>query len=143
MQAEMKCPTCGGDKYKFLGGNTFKCAYCGTTFANEQQVPEVQKETVTRVEYVQAVPPPVQPQYYQMPPQQSYVQSKGRSKGVAIILCLLLGCIGVHKFYLGRSGQGVLYLLFCWTFIPTILAFIDFIVLLCTSEEGFNQKYNY
>ena len=58
MQEEMKCPTCGGDKFKFMGGNTFKCAYCGATFANEQQAPESpiempkQTEIITRVEYV-------------------------------------------------------------------------------------------
>ena len=35
MQEEMKCPTCGGDKFKFVGDNTFTCAYCGATFSNE------------------------------------------------------------------------------------------------------------
>ena len=119
MQAEMKCPTCGGDKYKFLGGNTFKCAYCGATFVHEQQAPEVEKEVV----YVQATPPTPQPQY--QAPQQPYMPSKGKSKGVAIVLALFLGGIGVHKFYLGRGGQGVLYLLFCWTFVPSFLALID------------------
>lgn len=58
MQAEMKCPTCGGDKFKFMGDNTFKCAYCGATLVNEPQVKEVpveqpkQVEVITRVEYV-------------------------------------------------------------------------------------------
>ena len=137
MQAEMKCPTCGGDKYKFLGGNTFKCAYCGATFVNEQQTPEVEKEIV----YVQATPPTPQPQY--QAPQQPYMPSKGKSKGVAIVLALFLGGIGVHKFYLGRGGQGVLYLLFCWTFVPSFLALIDFIVLLCMGDREFDQKYNY
>ena len=137
MQAEMKCPTCGGDKYKFLGGNTFKCAYCGATFVHEQQAPEVEKEVV----YVQATPPPPQPQY--QAPQQPYMPSNGKSKGVAIVLALFLGGFGVHKFYLGRGGQGVLYLLFCWTFVPSFLALIDFIVLLCMDDREFDQKYNY
>ena len=137
MQAEMKCPTCGGDKYKFLGGNTFKCAYCGATFVHEQQAPEVEKEVV----YVQATPPPPQPLY--QAPQQPYMPSKGKSKGVAIVLALFLGGIGIHKFYLGMGGQGVLYLLFCWTFVPSFLALIDFIVLLCMGDREFDQKYNY
>ena len=135
----MKCPNCGGDKFKFMGGNTFKCAYCGTTLANEQQAPEVQKEVVTRVEYVQTP----QPQYQQAPQQQPYMHSKGKSKGVAAVLAFFLGGIGIHKFYLGRGGQGVLYLLFCWTFIPSLLALIDFIVLLCMGDREFDQKYNY
>lgn len=144
MQEEMKCPTCGGDKFKFLGGNSFKCAYCGATFTKENEEHEIEREVVTRVEYVQATPPP-QPQYqpqYQSP-QQPYRPSKGKSKGVAIVLAIFLGSIGIHKFYLDRSGQGILYLLFCWTFIPAFLSFIDFIVLLCTSESEFDEKYNY
>ena len=88
MQTEMKCPTCGGDKYKFLGGNTFKCAYCGATFVNEQQAPEAEKEIV----YVQAPP---QPQYQQAAPQQPYVQSNGKSKGVAAVLAFFLGGLGM------------------------------------------------
>ena len=134
----MKCPTCGGDKYKFLGGNTFKCAYCGATFVNEQQTPEVEKEIV----YVQATPPTPQPQYqpqYQAP----YRPSKGKSKGTAALLAFLLGDLGIHKFYLGKGGQGILYLLFCWTFIPWVLAFFDFFILICMSESEFDQKYNY
>ena len=135
----MKCPNCGGDKFKFMGGNTFKCAYCGTTFANEQQVPEVQKEVVTRVEYVQAP----QPQYQQVPQQQPYMQSKGKSKTTAVLLCFFLGFMGGHKFYLGKIGLGIVYLIFFWTWIPCLISVIDFIVLLCTSEAEFNQKYNY
>lgn len=34
-----------------------------------------------------------------------------RNKWVAFFLCLFLGFIGAHKFYEGKSGQGVLYLL--------------------------------
>ncbi len=139
MQEEMKCPTCGGDKFKFMGGNTFKCAYCGATLVNEQQVPEVEKEVV----YVQATPPPSQPQYQQMAPQQPYALSKGKSKGTAAVLCFFLGAIGGHKFYLGKVGIGLLYLVFCWSWIPCIISVIDFIVLLCMDEREFDRKYNY
>ncbi len=34
----------------------------------------------------------------------------GKSQIVAFILCLLLGLIGVHRFYLGYTGMGLLYL---------------------------------
>lgn len=65
-----------------------------------------------------------------------------KNKGTAVILCLLLGAIGIHKFYLGSNLLGLLYLIFCWTFIPFILAFIDFFILIFTSEKEFNKKYN-
>ena len=44
------------------------------------------------------------------------------------ILAFLLGGFGIHKFYAGKTGAGVAYLLFCWTFIPGLLGLIDFIV---------------
>lgn len=64
-----------------------------------------------------------------------------KSRGVAILLALLLGGVGAHKFYLGRLGWGVVYLLFCWTFIPAIIALIEAIIYLVTNEEDFHRKY--
>ena len=43
------------------------------------------------------------------------------------ILAFLLGGFGIHKFYAGKTGAGVAYLLFCWTFIPVLLGLIDFL----------------
>ena len=44
-----------------------------------------------------------------------------KSKTTAGVLAILLGGIGVHKFYLGKIGMGILYLLFCWTGIPAVI----------------------
>lgn len=65
-----------------------------------------------------------------------------KSKVVAAVLAWFLGGFGVHRFYLGQVGKGLLYLLFCWTFIPFFVAFIDFIIFLTMSEKNFNFKYN-
>lgn len=64
-----------------------------------------------------------------------------KNKIVAGILALFLGDIGIHKFYLGQIGKGILYILFCWTIIPAILALIEGIQILCMSDEKFQQKY--
>ena len=48
-----------------------------------------------------------------------------KNSATAVILALLLGGLGVHKFYLGQTGMGILYLLFSWTGIPGIVAFIE------------------
>ena len=52
-----------------------------------------------------------------------------KNKWVAFLLCLFLGCLGVHKFYEGKIGMGILYLFTCGLF--GIGWFIDCIVLLC------------
>jgi len=43
----------------------------------------------------------------------------------AVLLALFLGGLGIHKFYLNNVGLGIVYLLFCWTYIPAIIAFIE------------------
>lgn len=67
--------------------------------------------------------------------------SRTKSKVAAFALAWLLGGIGGHKFYLNRVGQGILYLLFCWTFVPAIIAFFEGIVYLTMDEERFWEKY--
>lgn len=64
-----------------------------------------------------------------------------RSRMVAVLLALFLGGFGLHKFYLGRTTAGVFYLLFCWTFIPAFIAFIEMIALLVQSDESFARTY--
>lgn len=44
---------------------------------------------------------------------------------VGVLLALFLGTFGAHHFYLRRNGLGVLYVLFCWTGIPTLASFIE------------------
>lgn len=66
----------------------------------------------------------------------------GKSKLVAALFALFLGGLGIHKFYLGMIGWGVVYLLFCWTFIPALIGFIEGIVLLAMTEEEFSRKYS-
>ncbi|NJK49309.1 TM2 domain-containing protein [Candidatus Gracilibacteria bacterium] len=40
----------------------------------------------------------------------STVSGGGRNRVQAGLFALLLGGVGVHKFYLGRTGQGIVYL---------------------------------
>jgi len=56
---------------------------------------------------------------------------------VGLLLSLLLGHFGAHRFYMGEIGMGVLYLAFCWTGIPTILGFIE-----CFFMPGRVREYN-
>jgi TM2 domain-containing membrane protein YozV len=64
-----------------------------------------------------------------------------KSRIAAALLAFFLGGFGAHKFYLGKIGLGFLYLVFCWTLIPAIIAFIEFIIYLCESDEKFETRY--
>lgn len=65
-----------------------------------------------------------------------------KSRIAAALLAFFLGGLGIHKFYLGQTGWGIVYLLFCWTGIPAIAAFVEFIMYLVMSDDAFNAKYN-
>lgn len=65
-----------------------------------------------------------------------------KDKTTAGILGIFLGGIGLHKFYLGQTGMGIVYFLACWTFIPAIIGFVEGIVILSMSDDKFNEKYN-
>jgi len=83
-----------------------------------------------------------QPQViYVQQPQQSPVIQCTKSKSTACVLAFLLGGIGVHKFYLGKVWQGLLYLFFCWTWIPMIVGIIEGFIYLGMSDNEFCQKY--
>ena len=53
---------------------------------------------------------------------------KPKNKWVALLLCFFFGYLGAHKFYEGRIGAGILYILTVGIF--GIGALIDFIALL-------------
>ncbi|MBL7902926.1 MAG: NINE protein [Bacteroidia bacterium] len=65
-----------------------------------------------------------------------------KDKGTATALALLLGGIGIHRFYVGQNWLGLAYLLFCWTYLPLIFGVFDCIVWAVMSKEDFNAKFN-
>lgn len=65
-----------------------------------------------------------------------------KDKTVAVLLVFFLGGFGGHKFYLGENLAGVLYFVFSWTLIPSLIAFFDFLGLLMMSEPAFQAQYN-
>ena len=54
---------------------------------------------------------------------------RARNKWVAFLLCLFLGYLGAHKFYEGKAGMGIVYILTFGLF--GIGWFVDCISLLC------------
>ena len=74
--------------------------------------------------------------------QPSISSGTGRNRIVAALFAFFLGGLGIHKFYLGEVGWGIVYLLFCWTLIPAVIAFIEGIIYLTMSDEGFALMYD-
>tara|TARA_B100001142_G_scaffold279952_1_gene290865 strand:- start:61 stop:414 length:354 start_codon:yes stop_codon:yes gene_type:complete len=65
-----------------------------------------------------------------------------KDKLTAILLCVFLGGIGAHQFYLDNTVRGILYFLFSWTLIPSLICIIDIITISSMSEASFNANYN-
>lgn len=118
------CPQCGAPAPE----NATKCEYCGAAIANNASAAGTVQPQVIYVQQPQGANP-------------ERANWPIKNKLVAGLLALLLGGIGVHKFYLGQSGKGVIYLIFCWTYIPAILGFIEGITILTSNDENFQIKY--
>lgn len=69
----------------------------------------------------------------------------GKSRGIAALLAIFLGCFGIQYFYLGKTTAGILTILIsiltCGA--AQTLWLIQGIVLLCMSEGDFERKYIY
>lgn len=141
--AENMCPQCGAPNT--IGAA--ECKYCGEAFApiNNNQQPYNNQNSynqqfngnfppnpnnVTHVTYVNGgfMNDGVNPSW------------PIKSKIAAGILAIFLGFIGVHKFYLGKVGMGILYLLLSWTGIPAIIGFVEGIIYLTSSDHNFCVK---
>lgn len=64
-----------------------------------------------------------------------------KDRMVAGIFAILLGTFGIHKFYLEDMGMGVIYLLFSWTGIPSLVGLVEGILYLTATDEEFQEKY--
>ena len=77
----------------------------------------------------------------QPPPAPSLDAQLGHSRILAALLGIFLGSFGIHKFYLGKTGQGILYLIFFWTLIPGIVGFIEGIWYLTMTDAEFQLRF--
>jgi len=68
-----------------------------------------------------------------------------RNKYVAAVIAFLLGPLGIHRFYLGRNGSGIVMLLLTCTLVGLLIsapwALIDMIRYLIMSDEDFAERY--
>lgn len=83
--------------------------------------PGYQQQPYQQQPYQQPMP------YYQQPMQ--FVSPKSRT--TALLLCIFLGGLGIHRFYVGKAGTGILWLFTAGVF--GIGALVDLIMIICGS----------
>jgi len=66
-----------------------------------------------------------------------------KNKYVAALLAIILGDLGLHKFYTGDWIWGLIYLAFSWTFIPAFIGIIEGIYYFFESEDSWNSRVNH
>ena len=68
-----------------------------------------------------------------------------KSKVTAGLLALFLGGLGIHKFYLGYAGAGVIHLVLTFIIIGIpvnwVVCLIEAIIYFTKSDEDFHQVY--
>ena len=106
------CPCCGAP----LEGNV--CQYCGyraETPQNAQSAAGVDQRNsqviVNNIIQTPAAPAAPVPPVYTPPAAPVYAPPVSpKSRTAALIICLFLGWLGIHRFYVGKIGTGILYL---------------------------------
>ena len=56
------------------------------------------------------------------------------------IIAMIFGAVGLHKFYRGQYGRGLLCIVFCWTFIPAIVGVLEGIHYLTETDEQYREE---
>ncbi len=57
------------------------------------------------------------------------MSSQRKDPNTALLLSLLLGGVGAHRFYMGEVGLGAIYLIFAFTFVPALVALLECFVI--------------
>lgn len=61
------------------------------------------------------------------------------NKVAYVLFAILLGSFGVHKFYVGKVGLGIVYIIFCWTGIPALIGLIEGIIALTKPSDVYGN----
>ncbi|MBR1883127.1 MAG: NINE protein [Muribaculaceae bacterium] len=122
----LKCPHCGHSFSVAHQQANVQCPQCGNGFQVNYQQPNF------------AYNPTTEPGVFDMGP-------SGKSRGVAGLLAILIGSLGIHYFYLGKTSAGFLTILLSLVTcgIWPVLMFIQGIIMFTMRQSDFEAKYVY
>ena len=129
------CPQCGKIVVSDKAAGELRCGACGCQF-NAQFAQQAQQQTYG----------PQQQTYG--PQQQRGVFDNGpsgKNRGLAGLFAILLGTLGIHYFYVGKTTAGIVCLILgiCSCGLINILTLIQGILMLTMTEEEFERRYVY
>ncbi len=127
------CSYCGAN----YEGNV--CPSCGFNAPAPPQQPPYQAPPAQQPPVYAQPPVYTQPPFYTQPLVQQVIYQNAvspKSRWAAFFLCLFLGAIGIHRFYAGKVGTGILYLFTGGLF--GIGALVDLIVIATGSFKDGN-----
>ena len=130
-----KCPECGKQYSTQEKVNRVKCPYCGAetnvSYSDQQQTQWQQfgNQASNAIDSVFNNGP------------------SGKSRGIAGLLALFLGCVGLHYFYLNKTNAGVVFLiaslLSCGVLavVTQIVSIIQAVLFFTSTQEEFELKW--
>ena len=134
------CPECGKQYSTQEKVNRVKCPYCGaeTNVSYSDQGPNYQE------------------QWRQFGNQAANALDSvfnngpsGKSRGIAGLLALLMGALGLHYFYIGKTNAGILFLIAtlvtCGALgvITQIISVIQAVLFFTCTQQEFEQRWVY
>ena len=127
-----KCKCCGSREYKKIDSSTYKCDYCG---AKEEVIktPEVKQFIKEKINSSDA-------EFNELTIELKSKRSLFLKKLIALMLCVFAGTMGLHKFYEGKIGMGILYL---FTFALFGVGWIVDIIKLAFQINDASREVNY
>ncbi len=118
-----QCPNC----QQFVDDSTTFCNNCGYRFDAGRQT----------------TPPPMNSGTYPTDNAFDACGPEGKSRGVAALLAILLGYLGIHYFYLGKNMAGILSIIlsFITCGIWPVVMLIQGILMFFMTNAQFREKY--
>ena len=114
---QFQCPKCGQQFTLPQPANQVTCPICGEKFNVATTIPPQPQQPPQYGQQQQPQYGSQQPPQYGQQPQYAYGPAQpgifdpgpsGKSRGVAGLLAIILGYLGVHYFYLGHTTAGLL-----------------------------------